>query len=142
MEYLIYPIIQSDDPNGEDVTLAHDYLTIAQAAAELNVNRATVRRWIDEEGRLSAESIGRERLIPRAQIGWLKDVPSVEMVLATAAMKDLGVTDHGNARFAPSGYGAANSEEALPRYLTMLADGKRKVVRVRLEEVEDITDKW
>jgi len=48
------------------------FCTEAQAAKFLDVNRITIWRWI-KSGRLDAQTIGREVLIPRWQVELLKE---------------------------------------------------------------------
>jgi excisionase family DNA binding protein len=49
------------------MALKDKYLTITQAAERMLVSRQTISRWITE-GKLSAEKVGREKLIPKHQI--------------------------------------------------------------------------
>src|SRR5438067_7485554 len=46
-------------------TLDERYLTIAQAAERLHVNKSTIRRWIDQ-GTLPAYKVGQRRVALRA----------------------------------------------------------------------------
>lgn len=46
------------------MALSDEYFTISQAAEQVGVTRQTIARWI-KEGRLTAERIGRECLIPK-----------------------------------------------------------------------------
>lgn len=48
-------------------TLRDSYFTVYQASQELNVTRQTISRWI-AQGRLTAEQVGRERLIPKKDV--------------------------------------------------------------------------
>ncbi len=49
------------------MTLKDSYLTITQAAKKMGVSRQTISNWL-AEGKITAESIGREKLIPRDQL--------------------------------------------------------------------------
>jgi excisionase family DNA binding protein len=46
------------------MALKDSYFTVAQAAKELGVTRKTISRWL-ADGELSAEKVGREKLIKR-----------------------------------------------------------------------------
>jgi excisionase family DNA binding protein len=46
------------------MALKDSYFTVAQAAKELGVTRKTISRWL-ADGKLSAEKVGREKLIKR-----------------------------------------------------------------------------
>jgi excisionase family DNA binding protein len=47
--------------------LKDQYMTISQAAKHLGVTRQTVSRWINA-GDISAEKVGREKLIPKGEV--------------------------------------------------------------------------
>lgn len=49
------------------MALKDSYYTVSQAAKELGVTRQSVSRWLNE-GILSAEKVGREKLIPRMEV--------------------------------------------------------------------------
>jgi excisionase family DNA binding protein len=49
------------------MALKDSYVTVSQAAKEMGVSRQTISNWL-AEGKLSAEAIGREKLIPREQL--------------------------------------------------------------------------
>ena len=49
------------------MALKDNFLTITQAAEKMRVTRQTISRWI-AEGKLSAEKVGREKLIPKHEI--------------------------------------------------------------------------
>ncbi len=49
------------------MALKDQYMTISQAAKYLGVTRQTVSRWLSA-GELSAEKVGRERLIPKGEV--------------------------------------------------------------------------
>ena len=118
------------------------YMTISQAADFLGHNRATIRRWI-EEGRLSATAVGREKLIPRQEAEHLKSHLDIDDFFSFAAWMDLGmIGSPGSIKFVSSGYvmGAHPTESS--HAFVVNGDGFRKVVRVRFEEIEDITNNW
>ena len=50
--------------------ISGNYVTKAQAAAMLNVNRLTIWRWV-KTGKLKAEKVGRELLIKRDDLSQL-----------------------------------------------------------------------
>lgn len=60
--------------------LKDKYYTISEAAQELGVTRQTISRWISE-GRLVAETIGREKLIDKEQLDEFADI-RISMLLA------------------------------------------------------------
>lgn len=49
------------------MALKDKYFTISEAAKELGITRQTVSRWI-KDGKLRAETIGREKLIEKEQL--------------------------------------------------------------------------
>ncbi len=60
------------------------FVTLSEAAKLTNVTTATISRWITE-GKLSVERIGRERVIPRAQVEELQRTRTLtDMVLHLA----------------------------------------------------------
>ena len=54
------------------MALKDEYFTISEAAKEMFVTRQTISRWVNE-GKLTAEKIGRETLIEKEQIDNLID---------------------------------------------------------------------
>jgi|GEM_PF-4340502 len=74
------------------MALKDSYLTISQAAENLKVTRQTVSRWI-AEGKLSAEKVGREKLIPRQDVesfGMQRVAPIFSLILSTGLKSGLG----------------------------------------------------
>lgn len=53
------------------MALKDSYFTVAQAAEELGVTRKTISRWL-ADGKLSAEKVGREKLIPRVDVAYME----------------------------------------------------------------------
>ena len=49
------------------MVIQEQYMSVTQAAAALEVNRATITRWV-KEGKLSGEKIGLFTLISRKEI--------------------------------------------------------------------------
>ncbi len=49
------------------MSLKDSYFTVTQAAKELGVTRKTISRWL-VDGKLSAEKVGREKLIPKGDV--------------------------------------------------------------------------
>ena len=61
-----------------------EYLTISQSAAYCGVNRGTIQRWVSER-QLTRRRVGREALVPKAQLDILKQVHTLEDVVKEAA---------------------------------------------------------
>ncbi len=66
------------------MALSSDYVTISQAADYCGVDRGTIARWIRER-QVGYQRLGREVIIPKAQVDLLKDVRTLEDVIREAA---------------------------------------------------------
>ncbi len=66
------------------MSLKDSYFTVSEVAKELGVTRQTISRWI-ADGKLVAETIGREKLIDKKQVGQAKrlNVARLTKVIAT-----------------------------------------------------------
>ena len=66
--------------------IADDYRTISGAADYCGVTRGTIHRWISER-QLTTERVGREAVIPKAQLDVVKEISSLGDVVREAARK-------------------------------------------------------
>ena len=66
------------------MSLEENYLTISQAAEYCGVDRGTIKRWISQR-QLSRYSVGREALIPKAELDVVKEIRTLDDVIKEAA---------------------------------------------------------